>query len=181
MRRVTILCGITLLVLTVTGNVRADWHSFWHRVHLDFHRNNCWPEPFIYADRVVTRAPINIMMDNGWRLNNTITHQLFSKETQQLTNAGEMKVRWILTQAPNHRRTVFVLRGNSPEQTAARLESVQAFASGVVPEGHAEVLLTDVIPRGGSGAILDRVSNSYESSAPAPRLPELDNSGGGGN
>ena len=36
-------------------------------------------------------------------------------ETQELTRAGEMKVQWILTQMPARRRTVFVLRGGTPE------------------------------------------------------------------
>src|SRR5688500_3805552 len=66
MRRMLWLGGFgAALLLTTSAN--ADWNDFWHRVGVDFHRNNAWPEPFLSADREVTREYFRIQVNNGWR------------------------------------------------------------------------------------------------------------------
>src|SRR6185295_127500 len=95
----------------------AGDHPHWHRFWLDFHRNNAWPEPFLSADRVAARTPFCIQTDNGWKMQNTIGSYLFDPETQRVNQAGELLVKWIVSQAPAHRRAVFVLKGDSAEAT----------------------------------------------------------------
>src|SRR5687767_2338834 len=112
MRRMLILGGFAAAVLTVTS-AHADWHEFWHRVGVDFHRNNAWPEPFVSADRQVTREYFRIQVNNGWRFQNTVGKWFYDEETNALNQAGEIKLRQIVTQSPVHRRTVFVLMGTS--------------------------------------------------------------------
>jgi len=189
MRRLWVLLGLSVTMLVQTNDAQADWHSmtskwhaFWDRVDVDWHRNNAWPKPFTSVDREAVRAPLAVMVDNGWRLQNTITTELFDVETNTLTRAGELRVRWILTQMPVHRRSLFVLRGGSDEVTQTRLKSVQAAAGSVLgQDANAMIAVTDTIPRGGSGNYYERVNRGYESSVPAPRLPELDTSGSGSN
>jgi len=155
--------------------MKARWDCFWHRVHVDWHRNNAWPEPFTSVDRQAASAPIALMVDRGWQLQNTIPDELFDLETHELTRAGEMKVQWILTQMPARRRTVFVMRGSTPEITDTRVKSVEKAAAGV-PGGTATMIsVTDIVPRGGSASYFERVNVSYESSTPPPRLPEMAN------
>jgi len=157
------------------------WDSFWHRVHVDWHRNNAWPEPFITADRAAQREPFCIMTDNGWKMQNTVGSYLFD-DNQQLNKAGELHVRWIVTQAPLHRRAVFVLKADNAEATAARVASVNAavtkYAGGAMPP----VMVTDSEPAGWSGSYVDAIGQQYQSSVPAPRLPGSggDSGGGGG-
>jgi uncharacterized membrane protein YgcG len=155
------------------------WDSFWHRVHVDWHRNNAWPEPFITADRVAQREPFCIMTDNGWKMQNTVGTYLFD-DNQQLNVAGELHVRWIVTQAPVHRRAVFVLKGDNAEATAARVASVNAavtkYAGGAMPP----VMVTDSEPTGWAGAYVDAIGQQYQSSVPSPRLGGGGDSGGGG-
>ena len=43
-----------------------------------------------------------------------------------------------------------------------------------------DVLLTDVIPPGASGDYFDEVDRQLKSSIPAPRLPEMQGTTGGG-
>ena len=187
MQRLLVVFGLALTITLQTGTARADWdnmkarwHSFWDRVHVDWHRNNAWPEPFNHIDDKATRTPLAIMADNGWKLQNTIPNQLFDPETQELTRAGELKVRWILTQMPVHRRSVYVLRGESPEITETRLNSVEKTAESVLGEpGLAMIAVTEIVPRGGSGDYFERVNRGYENSVPAPRLPDMQ--GGGDN
>jgi hypothetical protein len=160
-------------------HLRENWHNFWNRVHTDFHRNNAWPEPFLSADRAVIREVWHMQADNGWKMQNTVGVYLFD-EHQKLNRAGELMVRWIVTQAPVHRRAVFVLKGETPEQTEARVASVNETvnkyaAGGSVPP----VLVTDVEPRGWAGAYVDAMSQQYQSSMPAPRLPSGGETSGG--
>ena len=139
MRRLLMVCGFALVVSLQGNPVRADLHSmkakwdcFWNRVHVDWHRNNAWMEPFNPVDQEAVRAPIAVMVDKGWQLQNTIPDELFVAETQELTRAGEIKVQWILTQMPTRRRSVFVLRGSTPEITETRVKSVEKAAASVV-------------------------------------------------
>ena len=56
--------------------MKAKWDCFWHRVHVDWHRNNAWPEPFNLVDREAVRVPLATMVDRGWQLQNTIPDEL---------------------------------------------------------------------------------------------------------
>jgi uncharacterized membrane protein YgcG len=120
------------------------------------------------------------MTDNGWKLQNTIGTFLFDAETQRVNQAGEILVKWIVTQAPANRRAVFVMKGDSAEATSARVESVQQvvakYASGCVYP----VLLTDTEPAGWSAAYIDTITQQFNATIPAPRLPPRQGSGGGG-
>jgi hypothetical protein len=178
MRRITSALVFSAAIVTASVS-QADWTEFWERVHLDWHRVNAWPEPFLHADRDLVRQPLIAMTDNGWRMQNTLSDHLFDGETSKLTQAGTLKVRWIVTQAPPHRRTVFVLRGATPDSTLARVDAVQEAITQLVPQGNRpEVLLTDVIPVGGSGDYFDAVDRQLKDSIPPPRLPQVGPTGG---
>lgn len=173
---IAMIAGSSLAV----SSASAGWHEFWHRVGTDFHRNNAWPEPFQTADRAVTREPFCIQVNNGWKMQNTIGTFLFNAETQELNRAGELKVKWVITQAPVHRRAVFVLAGETPEDTRTRVESVQRYISRVLPDGNLPpVMITQTEPDGASGEYFDAVNRAMMQSIPAPRLP-TDNSISGG-
>jgi hypothetical protein len=123
-------------------------------------------------DRQAAAAPFENFKDAGWRLENTLVEFLFT-EDQELTHAGVLKVRHILTQVPPHRRTIFVLKGDTREITERRVDAVQRAAADILPEGGLPaVLVTDQLPRGGSGDYLNMVNRKYRESIPAPVLPE---------
>ncbi len=161
------------------GTWGDKWDSFWHDVRVDWHRNNAWPEPFQSADRAAQREPFCIQADNGWKMQNTVGRYLFD-DNQQLNTAGELHVKWIVTQAPQHRRAVFVLKGDNAEATAARVASVNAavtkFAGGAMPP----VMVTDSEPVGWSGSYVDAIGQQYQSSVPSPRLSSGSTGGSGG-
>jgi hypothetical protein len=156
------------------GSERLD--QFAQRVHTDFYRNNSWPEPFRSADRAAAREPWCIMTDNGWKMQNTVGSFLYDSETQQLNHAGELLVKWILVQAPVHRRAVFVLKGETPEATAARVQSVQAAVAKYCNGCVCPVVLTDCEPKGWPASYIDSITQQFNATIPAPRLP----SGGSG-
>ncbi|MFO7907721.1 MAG: hypothetical protein R6U98_34065 [Pirellulaceae bacterium] len=182
MQRVLLVVSVSLIVFlhneSAPANwqvIKAKWDRFWDRVHLDWHRNNAWPEPFSEVDRRATRAPIERMVEKGWELQNTIPNELFDPETQELTAAGELKVRKTLTEMPLRRRMVFVQKGKTAEITHTRLKSVEKAASKFVGEGaDGMVSITSVIPQRKSGDYYQRMKAQYEESIPAPRLPEME-------
>lgn len=174
MRRVIFILSATLVVAAFGRPATAGWHEFWDQFHLDYHRNVAWPDPFRHADQEVTRAPFCIMVNNGWRLNNTLGTDLFDVETHQLNHAGWRKVRWIATQAPVHRRSIFVLQAETPEATQVRLDSVRQAATSVVGPGPLPpITLTDREPTGVSGDYVDQVDRKVRMSIPIPALPDV--------
>jgi hypothetical protein len=90
---------------------------------------NRWPCPYVCQDRAATLAPFPQMIENGWRRQNVIGDYHFSNDSNELTPAGQARVRAILTEAPVAHRTVFVRRGGTTQQTAARVNSVRQYAA----------------------------------------------------
>ncbi|MGE0756696.1 MAG: hypothetical protein AB7F89_21120 [Pirellulaceae bacterium] len=171
--------GALILSVAGLGATALEASDFWYRSRVDFYRNNCWPQPFQNADRELTRAPLIAMTAAGWRQNNTLSDHFFNLESQAINPAGEFKLRWIVTQAPMHRRTVFVLRGPTPQATQARVNAVHvAMDKMLMGEPRPEVLVTTIIPPNASGDYFDQVDRQLKESIPAPRLPAMESTSG---
>ena len=179
----SLVCG-TLLAASA-GSAHAQvygWDSFWHRFSTDFKRMNHYPEPFIYADRDAARAPFRTMICNGWQLQNTLSGHYFHPETQELTTAGEMKVRAILTNTPEQFRTVYVVRADGEEATSIRVDSVQQTVARLIPRGPLpQVVETTTELYGRPGEYVDSTLRKAYSGAPAPVLPASSGGGSGNN
>ena len=156
----------------------AGWHEWWHQTKVDYHRSNEWPFPFRCADQMAVRQPMAVMVDNGWRRENTLGNEMFDVEKNTLTKAGYIKAHWIVTQAPVQRRTVWVLRGTSQEATTSRVDSVQTALQSLVTGPLPEVLVTDTPPAGGNGDYLDAVDRAMRSTVQPPRLPVISQENG---
>ncbi len=165
MRRTLTAFSVSALSLGLVGC--ADMR---HKAGIDFARNVAWPQPFRGADSQSVVAPFEVMRDNGWRENNTIGSGLFS-EQNALSEAGKIKVQWIVTQAPQDRRTVYVKNGNSEQETGARVESVQLAVSQMIPSGPLpQILVTEIEPGTSSGAYQTLVHRALTKTTPTPRL-----------
>jgi hypothetical protein len=176
--RYRVFATAVVVSLSTSAVAMAGWHEFWHGAKTDYRRTTEWPYPFKCADQMAVRAPFEIMKDNGWRRENTLGHEMFTFENNELTSAGVHKVKWIVTQAPIHRRTVWVLRADSEESTTARVDQVQQLVQNILPEGALpEVLVSDRPPGGISGQYLDAIDRSMRSSVPPPRLPSAPGTG----
>lgn len=162
------------LIATTASTASADWHSFWHRFHLDYHRNNAWPHPFRELAAMQTRAPFEVQKLNGWRVHNTISHELFVAGDGQLTYAGQRQLENIMTRVPPQYRAVFVVRAGSEAETQARLTAVRnslarmRYAGGEKPE----VSLIDRAPATSDGATASAINRQWLQVMPQPRLPD---------
>ena len=165
------------LVSISAGTVEAGWNEFWSNVSKGYHRNNAWPDPFNEVDAMQVVAPFEVMKRNGWRMNNTIGNELFRDGDGVLKAAGNARVRWIATQAPMHRRTVYVLRANSEAETSARIKSVREMLVTCSPGAMPPVMVTDRVPASYSGAWATQINRTWLEELPAPRLPNTSAAG----
>ena len=171
MRRVLITTALLSVLHIGAESTRAE--DFWARMHLESMRMSCWPEPFSHTSRDLVRNPLVAMTNRGWQLQNTLSDHFFREEDQTLTQAGQFKLRWILTQAPAHRRTVFVLRSTDKALTTDRMAAVTTYVSRITEDGiQPNVLVSDIAPAGGAGEYFDQVDRQLKASIPPPRLPE---------
>jgi hypothetical protein len=171
----TVSLGWTATSFGANGEYRQKVHDGWYKFKVDWHRNNAWPEPFSSADRAAQRAPFCLMVDNGWKMQNTVGTFLFDPNSQQLNTAGEHLVKWIVQQAPQHRKAVFVLKGDSPEATQSRIASVQAAVGRFACEGeNPPVILTNTEPSGWPASYVDQMTQQFQATIPSPRLPAAD-------
>ena len=175
-RRLAAIVFLAVLFTSVSGvHAQFGWiNEACDSVVTDFKRNNCYPEPFLAPDRAAVRMPFVIMVQNGWRLENTLGDHYFDEVTGQLTNAGQNKIYWILNLAPKQHRTIFVQRTKSAAVNQQRMEMVQSLAAAYAPEGTIprveatrEVLVAWPADR------VDQISRAFQASAPEPRLPAI--------
>ena len=159
------------LMAACTENVQAQQPTHMQAAKTDVWRKNLWPLPFRGQDSLAVTSFFDIQRNNGWRLVNTLGTPMFDPETNQITDAGKAHLRWIMTNAPQHRRVVFVLKGQDAAQTAYRVESTQLAISEIVPVGNLPpIYLTDVESVGSSGAYQTAVYRAMVSTVPSPRL-----------
>ena len=132
----------------------------------DIKRRQCWPEPFIQADRAATRIPFAIQVCNGWRRQNMLGEFHFEPATGQLTEAGQLKVRWILTVCPPQHRAIYVHTAEKEEETAARMAAVQQAMIQIAPNNMVAVTPTSISDDGWPADEVDMIGRKFQSSAP---------------
>jgi hypothetical protein len=142
-------------------NTKGSWHHFYDTVEMHRQRVNVWPEPFVSADREQVRGPFRTMVDNGWRLQNTLGDDQFDGATQELTYAGRLKLRWLMTQFPPHRRQVYVLEAAKPEDTDKRVASVSRNLIEIAPDQACSVWTTKIEPPLTDGRYAQRVLRGH--------------------
>lgn len=181
--------ALMLVVLGIFASAKpadAQWfEEFKHNFKRDFRRNAMWPEPFLQADRNAVMCPFAIQTANGWRRQNLLSDYHFNDATNQLNLAGEERLRYILTQMPPTRRTVFVQQGNSAPVTESRMTSVERVAQQIVPPNMVAHIVESNLPNEGwPAADIDAVQRKFIATTPDPRLPaggiSSGGSGGGG-
>lgn len=173
----TIILGVSLFAITVLANAAsaqsycADGCNSGEGFHYDYYRNKMWPLPFRAQDTQSVLDYFTVQRNNGWKLHNTVGAAMYDPQTQCLTDSGKSQVRWIVSRAPLDRRVVFVLQADTPEKTAARVESTQLAISEMIPVGPLpQLYLTDQDAPGSSGVYQTAITRAMATSIPAPRL-----------
>jgi hypothetical protein len=142
-----------------------------------FYDNMMWPQQYIGPSRRGICQSFDLMVANGWRRHNLLGQHHFERNSTELSEAGRLKVQWILTQAPPSRRTIYIEQTVDAEQTAARLESVQQLAAELSSGAAPEVRETYVRDHGHPASSVDAVFTGFRANQMMPMLPP---SGAGG-
>lgn len=139
---------------------------------LDYRENRIWPQQYVEADRQAVRTPMEMIITNGWQRQNTLNDHHFEEGSTELTEAGRLKVKWILSNVPPQYRSIFVERGIDSEATASRIASVQQVAADQLVDGEMPVIMQTRHGAEGWPAVdIDMMRRKYLESAPEPRLP----------
>lgn len=173
MRQSIVFALSGLLLALATSSADAVFiDSTVHYIKSGYHRNKNWPYPYMCPDRAAVREPFEVMIRNGWRRQNLIGPHFFNPHTHQLTTAGELQVRWVMTQAPPQFRQIFVERSIDPAITAERIAATRAYASRVSLDGQMpEVFETNLVAEGRPAAIVDITNSKFMENMPVPVLP----------
>jgi hypothetical protein len=168
---------IAAAALVAVGGFLSSAQAVWidesvYYVKRGAHQNELWPWPYVCPDRVAVREPFCIMVNNGWRRQNLLGPHHFNDKANQLTSAGELRVRWIMTQAPGERRSIFIERDIEPSVTEQRLATAREFAAQVAIDGQTpQVLETHLVSEGRPASVVDATNVRFQESMPPPMLP----------
>ncbi len=177
--RIIAVVGFVLIALGSAAQVSADlFCDAFGSIATDVKRRQCWPEPFTGADRATTRAPFCIQVANGWRRQNMLGEFYFEPGTARLTEAGRLKVRWILTVCPEQHRLIYVHSAAREEETLARIAAVRELATQIAPGDLPPIMPTSIADDGRPADQVDLISRKFQSSTPSPRLPAATDNGG---
>jgi hypothetical protein len=134
--------------------------------------NVMWPQQYIRPARRGICQSTELMIANGWRRQNLLSKYHFEKDGAQLSEAGRLKVEWILTQAPAQRRTIYVQRTTDQELAAGRVAAVQELASTVSPgASNADIHETQLQDEGHPAGSIDAVFTGFRTHQMLPVLP----------
>lgn len=172
MSRAIRLLGASLLVLSISPAAEANWFTdWWAGMQRDSAKNRDWPSPFVHPDRAAVEAPFHQIAANGWRRQNLLGAHHFTPDGAELTQAGERKVQWILTQTPPGQRTIFVERTLDPTLNARRIDAVQQLAVRSLPTGELPAVQeTHIVTEGRPASTVDRTNMQFQESMPKPQL-----------
>lgn len=146
--------------------------EFYNYLETRREENARWPSQYVGQDRVAAAAPFEIMVRNGWRRQNLLGSHHFNEDCTQLSQAGKLRVQWILTQAPPEHRELFVERSIEEGVTQSRLDTVNQFAAQVVRDGvPAQAQETHILSDGRPAVTVDFVNTQFRENMPVPTLP----------
>jgi hypothetical protein len=180
--RFLIAIGLVVFSLGFVSEASAEWwvSGFFKGIYRDIKERQQWPEKYMPADKAAVNAPFPTMMENGWRRQNMLVASHFDANTQQLTEAGQMKVRWILTSAPPQRRSVYIHVGDTDTNTSTRIASVQQYVAKISPKNLPPIMTTTISEDGWSAEEINKIGQKYLESMPDPKLQAVAGAGSGG-
>jgi hypothetical protein len=154
------------------GNARERFRHEWREYWDTYREGHYWPEPYTTQARSNIMGMFDTQTINGWAANNTLGAHYFDSGTHELNEAGRLHVKWILFQAPERGRVIFIHDTDDPAEVRERIASVQSFVEKQTGQADAVPLaVTKRAPWISPGMDVDVTARLYYSSFPLPRLP----------
>jgi len=174
---------ITRLAITIvaigyaTPLLASGLGEFLSNAACDARQRNCWPEPYIFADRAAVRQVTAIQISAGWERQNLLSEFHFLPGNNELTEAGRMRVQWIMNEVSEPHRQIFVHRANTPQETALRMQTVERLVARSPYNVNVPVMESTRTDDGWPADRIDWLSRKAAASAMEPKL--LGGGGGG--
>ena len=144
-----------------------------------YHAAHYWPWPYVCQDRQSVREHEEILEEAGWVSETTLYDYHFDNDQHTLNRAGLIHLRWILQNAPENRRTVYVQAGSSNGQSQMRATNVTEELTEMIPVGSIPpVVLRVTTPLGRPASEVDKIQRSQTESTPKPRITPPFSAGG---
>ena len=145
-----------------------------------YHASHYWPYPYACHDRQSVREYISAGEDAGWMSMTTLYDYHFDRDNHALNRAGLIQLNWILRNAAEHRKIVYVQTAGNQGATQFRLVNVQNELIEVLGAGNLPPIVPRVTtPLGRPALAVDAIQRGDRSSQPAPRIsPAIGGSGG---
>ena len=122
--------AITILALGYAMPLGAgELSDFLSSMACDTKQRNAWPEPYVYPDRAGVRQTMAAQVSAGWERQNLLSEFHFLPGGNELTEAGQLRLQWILNEVYEPHRQIYVHRANTPQETAIRMQTVQRFVA----------------------------------------------------
>lgn len=144
-----------------------------------YHAEHYWPLPYVCDDRTYVRDLIARQENAGWIDNTTLYDYHFEPDTQELNRAGRLHILWVVRNAPQHRRILYVQTAENVKQTDIRLASTRVATTNVV----GNTALPPIVPRvtsplGRNAMEVDAIQRGDRDSQPVPRISPALGAGG---
>ena len=133
-------------------------HSAFHHIHegvetycadarLNHARGEAWPLPFSCWDREHYYSIFNQQYAHGLQVAHTLTSEYFDPETNELNRAGEMRVAWIMQNAPQANKQIFVYEDKTGPTMDQRISMIRNFTDRYYQHlGQATIVKSQLLP-----------------------------------
>lgn len=141
-----------------------------HAIHR-FHAAHYWPYPYDIWSRNRVNSVIAQQEQNGWRDATTIFDYHFDPDTNELTDSGELHLRWVLLNAPSKHRTLFLQTSAEEGVNEMRMVAVKQVAGRLMAGQEVpDVIYRNVMSVGRPATEIDYIRRAEIQSQPEPRI-----------
>lgn len=136
-------------------------------------RNDAWPKPFACQDRMAYYSVWDVMINQGYAQNCVLGSQHFKPESNELNQAGLLKIANLMQNMPSDRRNLLVARDGNDMLAQSRIDHVNQVVR--TYHGHAAenmmIGITDMQPAMMSGVQADAIAKGHLEGLPSPIIP----------
>ena len=141
-----------------------------HMIHR-FHSAHYWPYPYDVWARNSVNNMIDIHQQKGWQDATTLYDYHFSPDTNELTDAGVLHLKWILENAPARYRMLYLQTSPREGANDLRMAEVAQVANRLTAgQQTPDVIFRNTTPYGRPAQEVDAIRRGELQSQPLPRI-----------
>ena len=141
-----------------------------HTIHR-FHAAHYWPYPYDVWSRNSVNNMIAKHEQKGWQDATTLYDYHFNADSNELTEAGLLHLKWILEKAPVRQRTLYLQTSATEGANDLRMAEVTQIASRLTAgQSVPDVMFRTTTPSGRPAQEVDAIRRGELQSLPLPRI-----------